>query len=550
MGLKFRFGIVVAAIFSAYAFLLFHLYQIQLAKGEYYKARAAAQLFVAGALEARRGIIYFEDKNGAQVAAALNKDFPIIYGVPKDIDDEREVAHQIAPLLGQPAEKLVDVLTKENDPYELLDDGVSPEVAQKIEALQIKGVYVGTKTKRVYPFGVSAAHLLGYVGPRSDGPGESGHYGIEGLYNERLAGVPGKISDNNDVTPSRPGEDIAFTIDSNIQIEAERILSALIKNHDARGGGIIVQEPGTGKILAMAGSPSFDPNTYSESAIGNFLNPMVQKVYEPGSVFKVFTMAIGIESGTITPETTYVDYGTLTMNGKTIQNYDLKTKGPYGKVTMTSVIEHSINTGAVFAQQKIGRDIFRTYLEKFGFNEKTNVGLPGEVTNDIRRLNPKEKDIAFATASYGQGVAVTPLALINGISAIANRGTLMKPLVTADEEPVAVRQVISAHTAQQVAEMMISAIDKAGVAKIGGYTLAGKTGTAFIPDFEKGGYTDKVINTYVGFGPTRDPKFAILIKLDEPAGAPVAALTVVPAFRDLAQFILNYYNIPPDRIGN
>jgi len=341
-----------------------------------------------------------------------------------------------------------------------------------------------------------------------------------------------------------------LTIDPNIQIEAERILDKLVSECKAKGGSVIVEDPKTGKILAMGGYPNFDPNDYGKFPIANFLNPTTQQIYEPGSVFKIITMATGIDSGKITPETKYYDTGSVTLNGRTIQNYDIKTHGPYGWETMTNVIEHSINTGAVFAQRQIGRDIFTKYLTSFGFGEKTGIDLPGELNGDLRRLSPKEKDIAFATASYGQGVAVTPTELITAVAAIANGGNLTRPYLNSALEPKVIRRVIRESTAQQVTAMMVSAVDKAGVAKITGFTIAGKTGTAFVPDFKNGGYTDNVINTYVGFGPTSDPKFVALIKLNEPQGAPLAGLSVVPAFRELAQFILNYYGVAPDRITN
>jgi len=297
----------------------------------------------------------------------------------------------------------------------------------------------------------------------------------------------------------------------------------------------------------MGSYPTFDPNRYSEAELGDFLNPVTQQIYEPGSVFKIITMAAGIDAGKIATSTTFNDTGVLILNGKKIQNWDHKA---YGRVTMTNVIEKSLNTGAAFAERTTGDKIFTDYVTKFGFGEPTGVDLPYELKGDLRRLNPSSPAIAFATASFGQGVAVTQMGLINAVAAIANDGELMRPYVNADLAPHSVRTVITKKTADAVTEMMVSAVDKADVASISGYSIAGKTGTAQVPDFVHGGYTDKVINTYVGFGPTSNPRFAILIKLNEPEGAPVAGLTVVPAFRDLAQFILNYFNIPPDRLGS
>ena len=295
----------------------------------------------------------------------------------------------------------------------------------------------------------------------------------------------------------------------------------------------------------MASTPRFDPNRYSESDIGTFLNPLVEEIYEPGSVFKIFTMAAGIDSGSISPETKYYDTGKVVLNGKTIKNWDLKA---HGEVTMTNVIEKSLNTGAAFAARKTGNSVFARYLRAFGFGDETGIDLPGELSGNLSRLHEKAPEINFATASFGQGVAITPLEVINAASVIANGGRLMRPYINESLGPEIIREVIGADAASKVAWMMVSAVDKAEVAHIDGFSIAGKTGTAQVPDLVRGGYTDRVINSYVGFGPVTNPRFAILIKLDEPAGAPLAGLTVVPAFRELAHFVINYYDIPPDRI--
>ncbi len=506
--------------------------------------RAESQYTAANFLKAERGKIYFTDKNGKELPAATNKNFPLVYSVPKVIDDAKETANRLASVLEALPEDLEKKFSKKNDTYELLKRKADAELAGRVEEMEVKGVYVDYVPERFYPFGRMAAHLLGFVSPNDTDAGESGRYGAEEFYENTLRGKTGEI-ENSKIVPSQPGSDLALTIDPNVQREAERILENLIKNYSAIGGSVVVMEPESGKILTMASFPNFDPNSYSEADIPDFVNPVTQKIYEPGSVFKVITMAAGIDAGKITPDTTFEDTGKLVVSGRTIQNWDLKA---HGRVTMTNVIEESINTGAAFAERKTGNAVFREYLDRFGFGEKTGIDLPAELRGDLRRLVPGAPEVTFATASFGQGVAVTPIEMLNAISAIANGGKLMRPYLNAAEAPQMLRRVISEETARQVSQMMISAVDKAGVAKIKGYAIAGKTGTAQVPDFQKGGYTDKVINTYIGFGPAGDPKFIILIKLNEPAGAPLAGLTVVPAFRDLAQFILNYYNVPPDRI--
>ncbi|RJQ28586.1 penicillin-binding protein 2 [Candidatus Parcubacteria bacterium] len=542
-----RLSIALGILASAYAFLLFRLYDVQLVKGSDYLAQAESRFVSPDFLKAARGTIYLTDKDGNKLPASTNKHFPLIYAVPKVIEDPTEAAHRIGPIVGQSAEELEKKFLKNGDEYELILRKADSKLARTVSDLGIKGIYVHTVPERFYPHGPLASHLLGFVAPDESDEGEEGRYGVEEFFNDILSGNKGKVENRKIVAPSA-GSDVILTVDPNVQIEAARVLANLVKKYKANGGTVIIGDPKTGKILALTSVPDFDPNQYNKAPLSSFINPVTQQIYEPGSVFKVITMAAGIDSGSITPETTYVDTGTLTMNGRTIQNHDFRTHGPYGRVTMTNVIEHSLNTGAVFAERQMGRDIFKSYLEKFGLGEKTGVTLPGELKGDIRRLNPKERDIIFATASYGQGVAVTPIGLITAVGAIANGGKLMSPYLDASLEPVLLREVIREDTARKVTAMMVSAVDKADVARIEGYSLAGKTGTAFVPDFVRGGYTENVINTYVGFGPASDPRFIVLVRLNEPESAPFASLTVVPAFRELAQFMLNYYEIPPDRL--
>ena len=536
--MAYRFAIIFSILFIAYGVLGFHLYEIQLVKGGYYYAKAQSQSLAAASTNASRGAIYFTDKDGNTLPAAVNQEFPTIYAVPSAIKNVQEAAATFAPVLDMPQSTLLKTFNKPKDSYELLTKKADASVAQKVTDINMPGVYADFEPERFYPLSTVASQILGFVGPNSSNAGESGHYGLEKFYDDLLSG-----------SSTDPGDDLTLTIDPNIQIEAEKVLDNLVKANNATGGSVIVEDPETGKILAMGNDPSFDPNDYGSYPLADLTNVAVQSVYEPGSIFKVITMAAGIDAGKITPNTTYTDTGSVTVNGARITNYDLTTHGPYGPgTTMTNVIEHSINTGAVFAESKIGNDIFTNYLKEFGFNQKTGVDLPGEVAGNMNALTPKARQVAFATASYGQGVAVTTLELINAISAIANGGVLMRPYVNAALSPQPIRRVISESTAAQVAKMMVSAVDKAGVASIEGYSLAGKTGSAFIPDLVHGGYTDKLIDSYVGFGPTSNPRFVALIRLNTLPSSALAAESVVPAFRELSQYIVNYYNIPPDRL--
>lgn len=540
--MTFRLFILAIGIFFIYSSLIFKIYYLQIEKGGDYIQKAEAQYGSTGLLQPRRGNIYFTDKNDNLIPAAINKDYPVIYAVPEEVKDIEATTAALVRILNLEEGTVRKKLSKSNDLYELLLAKALPEQVAQIKLSGLSGVYVEDKNFRFYPFESLAAHVLGFVAP-SDKDGQIlGRYGLEFYYEDALSGQLGKF-DGNKIKEAEDGRDLLLTIDRNIQARAEEILGELVDKYNATGGVVIVADPKSGKIQALGALPFFDPNHYSDYPVKNFLNPAIEAVYEPGSIFKIITMSAGIDSGRITPETTYYDSGSVTFNGRTIKNWDNKT---HGKLTMTQVIEQSVNTGSVFAQRKTGKDIFYNYLLKFGFNEPIAIGLPDEVAGSLKNLGANARDINFATASFGQGISVTAIELLSAISAIANDGVLMRPFLTQDASPQVLRRVISKETADQVTDMMVSAVRSAQVATIPNYKIAGKTGTAQVPDFVHGGYTNQVINTYVGFGPASDPQFIILIRLDKPEGAPLAGLTVVPAFRELAHFVLNYYNIPPD----
>ncbi len=522
---------LIIGIIAAYAFLLFRISELQLEKNGYYIARAESEQSASAGTTLNRGAIYFTNTDGTMLPVAIDKDFPTIYAVPTAIADVDEAANTLAPILNLPVSQLQATLSK-HDSYELLAAKADPSIASDVSALNLPGIYVQDEPARYYPLNTIAAQVLGFVGPNASSNGESGHYGIEAYDDAALEN----------------GDDIALTIDPNIQIESEKILQNLVAANSASGGSVIVEDPKTGKILAMAGYPTFDPNNYASSSFENFLNPTVQSIYEPGSIFKVITMAAGIDAGKITPDTTYDDPGTLHVDGAKITNYDLDTHGPYGPhTTMTQVIEHSINTGAIYAENQIGNAVFEDYMKKFRIDQPTGIDLPGEVNGTINGLTANAPQVNFDTVAYGQGVAVTPIELITAMGAIANGGIMMRPYIHANLSPQTVGRIIATSSAAEATQMMVDAVDLAQVANINGYSLAGKTGSAFIPDLVHGGYTNQLIDSYIGFGPTSDPRFIALIRLNTLPETALAAQSVVPAFKQLSQYIINYYNIPPDR---
>ncbi len=527
MGVRF---IVLTCIFGIlFGLLGFNLYKLQIDKGAYYLEKVQARSENLAELQLRRGEILFTDKYGNSIPVAINKDYPVIYAVPKEIKDPSEEANTLAPLIGASSTVLAKILDNPASLFRMLVEKASSTEVSAVEAANLEGIYTDTKQYRYYPFGSLAAEAIGFVGVNQSTTDPVGLYGIERYYNATLDA----------------GENVELTIDRNLQAQSEDLIQNLVAAQSAESGAVIIEDPRTGAILTMAQYPAFDPNDYSSSSIANFLNSNVQATYEPGSVFKPVTMSVGIENHDFTPDSTYDDKGYVILNGHKILNWNLKAYGP--GTTMTMVIENSINTGSVWAEQHIGRKTFYEGVKKFGFGDLTGIDLPNEVSGSLANLeNKNAEDVDYATAAFGQGVSVTPLQMINAFSAIANGGLFMRPYVNASLKPEVMGRVISEGTSKQVIGMMLSAVNGAKVATIPQFNVAGKTGTAQIPDLVHGGYlSNEYIHTFIGMVPASNPQYVILIKLVKPKSE-LAAVSVVPAFKQLATFVLNYENVPPD----
>ncbi|MBU6141979.1 penicillin-binding protein 2 [Patescibacteria group bacterium] len=541
---RFRIPLISLTVALVYVGLLGNLYRLQIQKNDYYTAQAASQYQVAGFLEPARGSIYFTDRNNNQVPVAMNKEYPVIFAVPTEITDPAAAAAVLAPIFSLDQTTLTQTLSRPKDQYEVLAHKATDAQVAAVQNLPFKGVYIDKETLRSYPFGSLAASVLGFVAPTAENPQPSGRYGLEEYYNTELSGTPGSV-EGNKLVGAVSGQDLRLTLDINIQSQAEQILQGLVEKYKAAQGMFIVEEPKTGKIIAMGNYPTFDPNNYGASPLSSYVNPTIQGVYEPGSVMKLVTMSAGIDTNTITPFTAFFDSGSLTLNGKTIYNANFEH---YGKTDMVGVIDHSINMGAAFVENLLGPDRFYNYLVKFGFGQKTGIELPGEVGGNISNLTSSYRAINFADASFGQGVSVTPIQMIDAVGAIANGGTLMRPYLLQNEQPQVISRVIATSTAQQVAGMMVHAVNTNAVAVIPNFNVAGKTGTSQIPDFVHGGYTQNYIHNFIGFAPATNPRFIILMRLDNPDET-LAGYTVVEPFAQLAEYMLNYYNIPPDNLG-
>ena len=489
---------------------------------------------------------------------AINKDEWIISANPKDIQDKNAFAETLSLNSGIAKQEIIRDLDSQ-DPYVILGKGLSSEELDKIKALNLKGLFWENSPERFYPQVGFAGQALGFLG----GEG-TGQYGVEGYYEDILKGKSGIEREKRgldaiffaDDQEPLAGSDLHLTLDYNIQFQSELLLEKTAEKLGITGGQIIVMKPDSGRILALANYPSFDPNQYSrEKDMAVFQNGATQKLFEPGSIMKPFTMAAALNEGKITPDTTYTDTGTVKFGTKTIHNFGNEV---YGKKTMTEVLENSINTGAVFAEEQISHQTFLDYLDKFGFSEKTGIDLQGEVYSINAGLRYNGPDMNFATAAFGQGVELTPMQIARGFSAIANGGKLVKPYIVdriisgTDEEkikPEISSPILSQQTISQLTSMLINVVDNGfnKVAKIPGYYLAGKTGTAQIPLKNGKGYEpdDKTIQSFVGFGPAFNPQFLILVKLDQPKVSK-SSLSAVPVFKELAQYIINYWQIPPD----
>lgn len=528
--MKARISILLGAFLLLFGALGANLYRLQIEKSSFYVQKVKAMEDRAAALELRRGQIFFTDRSGTQIPVALNKDYPVIFAAPNEMKDPASVAAEVASPLGLEAAAVKNTfVTYASSSFRMLVEKADPTQIAFVTDRSPEGIHIDTKQYRFYPYAGLGSQLIGFVGVNAANSTPAGLYGEELYYNNTLAA----------------GDDVHLTIDRNIQAQAEQILAGLITTFKATGGTIIVENPKTGAIITLADAPAFDPNDYASYPVADFLDPAVSDLYEPGSVFKSFTMSAGIDLGVITPDTTYVDKGYATLNNWTIHNANNEV---WGRIDMTQVLEHSVNTGAVFAEGKIGNADFYDYVKKFGFDQKTGVDLPNEVTSNLMKFgDPGTSNIDFATAAYGQGIAVTPMQLVAAYGAIANGGLLMRPYVNAAMQPYVIRRVIAPATSAAVTKMLVATVDTGKVAAIPQYNVAGKTGTAYIP--QNGKYSTDMIHTFIGFAPATDPQFVMLVKLDRPQVGDLAGLTVLPAFKQLSQFILNYYNIPPDRLS-
>jgi cell division protein FtsI/penicillin-binding protein 2 len=554
---SWRQNLVFILIILFAAVILCRLIYIQILNHQYWQALAQGQQKFFESHQGERGEIFLQ----RGIPLAVNRNFDFVYLSPAEIKKPEETAEVLSLILNLNKDFILEKIRKDSY-YELIKNNLTEKELENLKKLNLPGIYLGRELGRYYPLQSLASQVIGFLG--GDGKGQ---YGIEGYYDEILQGKerflekekgPGGFLINGFLDPGEKGADLVLTIDYNIQFLAEKLLEEAYENLDIESGQIIVMDPNSGKILALANFPNFDPNQYSKvENLEIFQNGAIQKFFEPGSVFKPITMAAALEKGAITPQTTYIDEGKVKIGGYTIYNYDGKI---WGKRTMTEVLEKSINTGAVFVEKQIGHDIFKDYIKSFGIFEPTGIDLQGEVFSENKEFK-KGYEVNFATASFGQGIEMTPIQLARAYCVIANKGKLVRPYLvekiienekTTEIHPqIASDNIISQKTASQLTAMLVSVVENgfAKAAKIPGYYIAGKTGTAQMSlsalGLGKRGYSNKTWQTFIGFAPAFNPQFLVLVKLDDPK-ARDASVSAVPIFRELAKYIIDLWQIPPD----
>ena len=545
----------------------FRLFYWQVIASEKLQAKAENQHFQSLTLQGERGKILFRDGS----ILASSKPAFLLYALPKVIktQDHSNIATILARILSTNSVEELEIKKKlleslKADLYWVpLQRGIDIEKRRKIDRLNIKGLGFDSLSNRFYPEGSSSAHLLGFVG--QDAKGEDiGYFGIEGFYNGELKGIVGRIRQEIDAlglpivigrllgTTPRNGKDIVLNIDESIQFIVEQALRRGIEKYGAAGAEAIVMEPKTGSVLAMASFPNYDPENFSEFPKDFYKNPIVANSYEPGSTFKVLVMAAALNENAVKPDTKCeVCSGPISLGGFTIRTWNNKY---YSESSMTDVVIHSDNTGMVFVGKKLGLDKLYSYLENFGIGKLTNVDLQDESAPDLR---PKSqwREIDLATASFGQGIALTPIQMVVAVSSLANEGNLMEPHLVKEiisdgkkfeVKPKFIREVVSKEAAKDITEMLVKAVDsgEAKWAKPKGFKIAGKTGTAQIPI--AGHYdSNKTIASFVGFAPADNPKFVMLVLYNQPTSSIFGSETAAPTFFEIAKQLFTYYKIAP-----
>lgn len=564
---KNRIRILVAVIIALGLLVIVRLFWLQVIRAEDAQNKAERQYVTPTGSVFDRGLIYFTDKAGATVAAATIENGFTLAVDPTQITNVEQVYETLAPFLQVDRDTFIARATRKNSRYQEIEKKLTADQAKTITDLKLKGVILARQKWRFYPGETLAAHTIGFVSYGANGDALKGSYGLEEYYNDLLSRTEGDFYVNffaeifaniqsvfkNDSVHG----DIITVIEPTVQSQLETTITDIQKKWSSESVGGLVMNPHTGAIVAMAGAPTFDLNNYgAEKDQRVYLNILSQGRYEMGSIIKPLVMAAAIDVGAVTPATTYNDTGSIEVRDRTINNFDKRGRGV---ISMQEVIGQSLNTGMVFAQQKMGKEKFREYMvNRFQLGNRTGIDLPGEVNGQMRGLDGNN-DVNFANAAFGQGIATTPINIVRGFSVIANGGYLVTPHLATDivtqmggkkkiERSVSTEQLLKPETVATITNMMVKTVDESYGRKLDHYTVAAKTGTAQMarPDGQ-GYYTDRNMHSLIGFFPASKPEYVLYLFNVHPKGAMYAIQTLGNPFFDMVDFLGSYYAITPDR---
>ncbi len=547
--------------------LVAKLFLVQIVHRNLYAERADKQYATPAGDIFDRGSIFFSKKDGTLVAAAtISSGFKLALNT-KEIADPEAMYNSLKNYISMDHDTFMSHATKKDDPYEEIATHLTKEQADTIDGLHLKGLSIYKDNWRFYPGNDLASQTLGFLAFKDND--KVGQYGLERSYDRVLSKPKDQAYVNffaevfsNLKNSVGDGDDVQGDIITTLEPSTEHTLESELKNaldtwHADQAGGIIIN-PQNGEIYAMAGFPDFDPNNFgSVTNIDAYRNPDIENVYEFGSVIKPLVMAAALDQGVLTPDTTYTDYGKVTVNKKDIYNFDKKARG---LSTMQTVLDQSLNTGMVFVSQKLGHENMRTYMKAYGLGEKTGIDLPDEVSGLVKNLE-SPRDIEYANASFGQGIAMSPVEVVRAFSSIINGGNLITPHIVKQirsndglsktiDYPITRKGIIKEETSNTINKMLVHVFEAYdnGTHKFEHYSVGAKTGTAQIAmENGRGYYTDRHMHSFFGYFPAYDPKFLVFLFLENPKQVKYAAQTLIPPFVNITQFLMNYYDVPPDR---
>ena len=551
---------LLALLLVSFFYLFFRLYQVQIIDHDQYLVQANRQ-YISPDYSFNRGSIYFSNKNGDKVSAAILEDGYTLAIVPAEIVDAHKTWQQINNIIELDELFFLTKANEKSDLYKEIIKRVPYKIGNEIFALNLNGVRLTPVSWRTYPGDNKAAQVLGFLSYQQDIL--KAQYGLERYYNEILSRQPSVKPKNifisfftGNVEPAEQKEngDISLTLEPFVQDVLEKKITEVQTKYDSELTGGIIMNPQTGEIYAMAAVPSFDPNNFASSRVDFFANPLVERVYEMGSIIKPLTVAAALDSGVVNEFSLYYDTGCQTLNNKTFCNYDGRARGT---VQIQEILSQSLNTGVSWLVSQLGRDRFRQYFYDFGINSETGIDLPNEATPLVSNLQVK-RDLEYAQASFGQGIAISPIQTIRALAALGNGGKLVQPHLLKEiiytngetKKPYYPNtQILKQNSSDTITRMLIRVVDTAllgGEIKHDRYTIAAKTGTAQLAG--KGGYNqDDYLHSFFGYFPATNPQFIIFLYTVKPKGVDYASHTLTYPFNDLVDYLISYYQIQPDR---